>query len=657
MEYSPKNKLNPDKNEVNNMKNNYVKLSYNYGKNEKILLKKRPNSVLINNNKNNNISIKYNFTNTTTNLIKLKIYKKSKSSILKTNNIKKNSIKSNINDKSINSNMIKNVGFRKNKYENSNRIMSLGDLDDKAKLKRKSKKFNSFDEIELLIPFKSKNEYKKDDFEVISLSGKGAYATVLQVKLKTDIEQENENKHKKEKFYAIKVIDISSLKKVNKLYQVYLESQILNELNSPFIVKIYGTFNTKKKMYMVMDYLSNGDFASFIKMNYPLKEETIRFYSAEIVLFLEYLQSQKIVHRDLKPQNIMLNDKYHLQIIDFATVRKIGYYYDKSEMKFRQDNYDLESGGEDIKGTKRIVNPDDDDDLDEEEELELEEEKEEEKEIEKENNNKNKININKKRKIKKIPPRNKTFVGTAEYVSPEVISDQKAGYGADLWAFGIMLYEMFCGKTPFKGITTYVTFKNIEKLNITYEENISISENAKDLIKKILVKEPEKRLGAGEPNTDFDIEHLKKHPFFKGIKWKNVINHNVPNSKTFKFKSKKTLNRKRANNNKEQIINNENSNIVILKKGYLLKKSFWFHYNERLFILDSTPKITYKEVDKDAIKGVIYLNKKCKVYASRQDIFNLETPKEVYKFKCKQNDMVLWINAIKDCIKTYGKDE
>ena len=129
-------------------------------------------------------------------------------------------------------------------------------------------------------------------------------------------------------------------------------------------------------------------------MNYPLKEETIRFYSAEIVLFLEYLQSQKIVHRDLKPQNIMLNDKYHLQIIDFGTVRKIGYYYDKSEMKFRQDNYDLENDNEDIKGTKRIVNPDDDDDLDEEEELE--EEKEEEKEIEKENNNKNKINIKKK---------------------------------------------------------------------------------------------------------------------------------------------------------------------------------------------------------------------------------------------------------------------
>ena len=73
-------------------------------------------------------------------------------------------------------------------------------------------------------------------------------------------------------------------------------------------------------------------------------------------------------------------------------------------------------------------------------------------------------------------------------------------------------------------------------------------------------------------------------------------------------------------------------------------------------ILDSTPKITYKEPEKDVIKGIIYLNKKCKVYASRQDIFNLDTPKGVYKFKSKFNgEIALWINAIKDCIKKYGK--
>ena len=510
--------------------------------------------------------------------------------------------------------------------------------------KRRIKKFNSLDTDELIIPLKSKKEYKKEDFEVLALSGKGAYGTVLQVKLRSDLEKEN--KTKKEKYYAIKVIDIESMKKVNKFYQIYLESQILYELKSPFIVNIYGTFQSRGKIYMVLDYLSNGNFSSFLKINYPLKEDTIRFYAAELVLFLEYIQSQKIVHRDLKPENIMLNEKYHLQIIDFATIRKIGYYYDKNEMKFKQDNYDLENNNDDIKGAKVIVNPDHDDDDDEEE-------KEEE---EKEENYDNNINEH-KNKIKKLPPRNKTFVGTAEYVSPEIINDQPAGYGADLWAFGIILYEMFYGKTPFKGRNTYLTFKNIEKSTILYEENISISNNAKDLINKILVKDPSKRLGAGEPKTDLDLEHLKKHPFFKGIKWKNIFNQNVPNSKLFIFKSnKKLVRRKRNNKNEDEIKNSENKNVIILKKGFLYKKSFWFHYNERYMILDSTPKITYKEPEKDVIKGIIYLNKKCKVYASRQDIFNLDTPKGVYKFKSKFNDEIaLWINAIKDCIKKYGK--
>ena len=618
--------------------------TFNYANNNKIELKKRSNSINLPRNNNNNLSNKYNFTNININSV---LSKKNKKTKVKTDNnhnqkISKSNLKEN-DDDYININKVKKVvTFNKNKYAN-NKILASNDISKNELIKRKPIKYNSIDSDKLLILFKSKNEYKKDDFEVLALSGKGAYGTVLQVKLKSDIEQENINKNKKEKFYAIKVMDIESMKKVNKLYQVYLETQILNELNSPFIVQIYGTFQSKKKIYIVLDYLSKGDFATFLKMNYPLKEETIRFYAAEIVSFLEYLQSQKIVHRDLKPQNIMLNDKYHLQIIDFATVRKIGYYYDKNEMKFKEDNYDLENDNDDIKGTKVIVNPDDDD-----------EDNEEEEEKEENNNNINRYNY----KIKKIPPRNKTFVGTAEYVSPEVIADQRAEYAADIWAFGIMLYQMFCGKTPFKGATTYVTFKNIEKLEINYEENISISDNAKDLISKILIKDPSKRLGGGEPKTDLDLEHLKKHPFFKGIKWKNIFNQNIPNSKTFKFKiNKKTVKRETENKNENEMKNNDYKNVTILKKGSLYKKSFWFHYNERFLILDNTPKITYKDPEKNIVKGIIYLNKKCKVYAVRQDIFNLETPKGIYKFKCKENDLVLWISEINDSIKNYGKDE
>ena len=622
--------------------------TFNHNYQKRLLLKKRANSLSsFNKNKKNNFSIQIDIND-----------KEIKSIILKSNTMHKISldIKRKNGDALIHSlrksfqdfSGKKKLEFSvpKEEYANlkDNNIINNGnDLN----LKKRQKKFNSFDAGYLLLPLLSKEEYKKEDFEVLSLSGKGAYGTVLQVKLKSDNKKNNSNERKgsynniktkiKEQFYAIKIMDIESMKAVNKLYQIFLESQILNELNSPFIVKIHGSFLSKGKIYLILDYFSKGNFATFLRMNFPLKEDTIRFYSAEIVLFLEYLQSQKIVHRDLKPENIMLNDNFHLKMIDFATARKIGYYYDKKEMKFKEDNYDIENNDDDIKGRKIMVNPDDDDEDEEEDD---------------EEENGNYINYR-----RRIPQRNKTFVGTAEYVSPEVIEDQPAGFGADLWAFGVILYQMFCGKTPFKGGNNYATFKNIKKLQISFPQNVAISENAKDLIKKILIKDPSKRLGAGEPNTDLDLEHLKKHPFFKGIKWKNIINQNVPNSKIFKCKSnKKIIKRNNHDMTKNEMIENENKNLIVLKQGILLKKSFWFHYNERYIILDNIPKITYKDPEKDIVKGVIYLNSKCRVYATRHDIFNLETTHRVFKFKCKQNDMISWIDAIKDCIKNYAKE-
>lgn len=631
MESIQETKLKNDSVEMNYLSEVKRKRTFNYFKNKKIILKKRGNSMFITSHQKNKLVSKYDFNDKSINIGISKTYKKLKTPLIKTGNeFKKRSNLMRESSKNMNMKKIVTFGQSVKNFNDDNNVNKINIIQNRLK------NFNSLDCDQLPIDLNSKNHYKKEDFQVLALSGKGAYGTVLQVKLK----KEDLNKTKK-KYYAIKVMDIKSMQRVNKLYQVYLESQILHELNSPFIVQIYGTFYTKNKIYMVLDYLSKGDFATFIKMNYPLKEETIKFYAAEIVSFLEYLQSQKIVHRDLKPENIMLNDSYHLQMIDFATARKIGYYYDKNEMKFREDNYDFENDYDDIKGTKIIVNPDKDDD-DEDDEI---------KELEKKEENKN--------KIKKLPVRNKTFVGTAEYVSPEVIDDQPAGYGADLWAFGIMLYQMFCGITPFKGRNTYLTFQNIEKLEIFFPNDISISESAKDLIRKILVKEPSERLGAGEEKTDFDLEHLKNHSFFQGIKWENLISQNVPYSKTFIFKSNKKIVRKNEENvkNDDKIHNNDNKDVIILRKGCLYKKSFWFHYNERFFILDSSPRITYKDPDKDTIRGTIYLNKKCRVYASRQDIFNLETPKRDYKFKCKKNDMALWVSAIKDCIKNYGKDE
>ena len=495
---------------------------------------------------------------------------------------------------------------------------------------------DSFDPLnekgELRIPLKTKNKFKKDDFDVLALSGKGAYGTVLKVKFKSD---------KSEKLYAIKVMDIMALDRIKKLYQAYLECDILSQLQSPYIVDILGAFDEHRKIHIVMQYLSKGDFSDFIRLNYPLKNDTIQFYAAEIVNFLDYIQSKKIVHRDLKPENIMMNEKWHLQVIDFATARVLGKYFDKKRMKFKIDSYYDISETDDLKGNKVAIN-EEDDDLDD---------------------------------IQSRPERRgMTFVGTAEYVSPEVLGDKPAGFGSDIWALGIMIYQMFYGKTPFKEKTNYLIFRKIEQLKIDFSANVNIPEEAKDLITKILVKDPNKRLGAGETGTEYDIAHLKQHPYFKGIDWDNLHNITPPNSEQFDFlMNKKNNSNPNINSNSLKLQNTSDLGLsrtskseeignggseeqaVVLRKGYLEKKSPWLHYNKRKIVLYSTPKLVYIDPSNNKIKGEIYLDKKFKVSHVSMTVFDLISPKRSFRFKACDGDVLVWEKSITDAIKQYAK--
>ena len=320
-----------------------------------------------------------------------------------------------------------------------------------------------------------------------------------------------------------------------------------------------------------------------------------------MVLFLEYMQSKNLVHRDLKPQNIMIDEKGHLKVIDFGTVRKLGFYYDRREMKFKEEKVFERIDSEDIKGVKNIVNPDEEDadvdDYDDEDEDEEDEDDDENNDNGNKENKENNINDLNEKKIKKIQKvrarRSMTFVGTAEYISPEVIGDRPAEFGTDIWAFGVMLYEMYFKTTPFKAITPYLTFRNIEKPKIKYPEDIKVKDDAKDLILKILVAEPKKRLGGGEPNTQYDIANLKKHHYFKGVKWNNLHNIDPPGMKNYKYYEckKKSIYK---NEEKKDITDgyvvfddnsnrnsNRQSNIRIIKEGIIKKKSMWFHYEKK----------------------------------------------------------------------------
>lgn len=114
----------------------------------------------------------------------------------------------------------------------------------------------------------------------------------------------------------------------------------------------------------------------------------------------------------------------------------------------------------------------------------------------------------------------KSFVGTHEYLAPEVISGQGHGSAVDWWTLGVFLYEMLYGRTPFKGENNEKTLVNILKQPLMFP-NIGFSRSSKefeeivkaqDLISKLLVKNPKKRIGSLKGSVE-----IKRHDFFKGV--------------------------------------------------------------------------------------------------------------------------------------------
>ncbi|KAI5961400.1 PKH1 [Candida pseudojiufengensis] len=107
-----------------------------------------------------------------------------------------------------------------------------------------------------------------------------------------------------------------------------------------------------------------------------------------------------------------------------------------------------------------------------------------------------------------VDVRAKSFVGTAEYVSPELLESKYCGKPGDIWAFGCIIYQMIAGKPPFKATNEYLTFQKITKLQ--YAFSAGFPNIVRDLIKRILVLQPSKRA---------TIPEIQDHYFFKPIKF------------------------------------------------------------------------------------------------------------------------------------------
>ena len=275
--------------------------------------------------------------------------------------------------------------------------------------------------------------------------GEGSYSTVV---LATDRQTLKE--------YAVKILDKKHIIKEKKIKYVNIEKDTLNRLiEHPGIVRLYYTFQDSASLYYVLDIASGGELLGVLKKIGSFDEECTRFYGAQILDAIEHMHNRGVIHRDLKPENVLLDDQMHIKITDFGTAKLL------PDPRTSKGVQQIEIPGVGISDS-------DDDEA----------------------------------------SRARSFVGTAEYVSPELLTDKNACKASDLWAFGCIIYQLLTGRPPFKAGNEYLTFQKI--VGLDYEFPPGFPPAAKDLVERLLVLDPQRRLS---------IEHIKNHEFFDGIKW------------------------------------------------------------------------------------------------------------------------------------------
>ena len=257
------------------------------------------------------------------------------------------------------------------------------------------------------------------------------------------------------KVFACKVCPKDKIRREKKIHAVFRERDVMKQLTkrgNPFFIHLFYSFQDEQNLYFIMTYAKNGELLRFMRNGLDVR--CSQFVSAEILLALEHMHSLGIVHRDLKPENVLLSEGMHVKVSDFgsAAVEAASPLRDGlSDQSQEEQNPDL---------------------------------------------------------------RRRSFVGTAQYVSPEMLKSKTATRAADVWALGCILFQMLTGNFPFKAPTDYLIFQKILKLDYSFPD--AFDADAKHLVSAILVLDPRERLGV-ESFQDGTYAQLRDHAFFQSL--------------------------------------------------------------------------------------------------------------------------------------------
>ncbi|OIV90529.1 hypothetical protein TanjilG_32406 [Lupinus angustifolius] len=311
-----------------------------------------------------------------------------------------------------------------------------------------------------------------DDFELLTMIGRGAFGEVRLCREKT-------TGH----VYAMKKLKKSEMLRRRQVEHVISERNLLAEVDSNCIVKLYCSFQDDDYLYLIMEYLPGGDVMTLLMRKDTLTEDEARFYVAEIVLAIESIHKRNYIHRDIKPDNLLLDRYGHLKLSDFGLCKPLDC------RTLEEKDFSM---GQSVNRSRFTQNGE-----------RAAPKRTQQEQLQHWQQNRRTVAY--------------STVGTPDYIAPEVLLKKGYGMECDWWSLGAIMYEMLVGYPPFysdEPITTCRKIVNWES-HLKFPVEAMLSLEAKDLISKLLCN-VDQRLGSK------GADEIKAHAFFEGVEWNKL---------------------------------------------------------------------------------------------------------------------------------------
>eukprot|EP00201_Polytomella_parva_P023273 CAMPEP_0175045356 /NCGR_PEP_ID=MMETSP0052_2-20121109/4366_1 /TAXON_ID=51329 ORGANISM="Polytomella parva, Strain SAG 63-3" /NCGR_SAMPLE_ID=MMETSP0052_2 /ASSEMBLY_ACC=CAM_ASM_000194 /LENGTH=525 /DNA_ID=CAMNT_0016308855 /DNA_START=48 /DNA_END=1625 /DNA_ORIENTATION=+ len=304
------------------------------------------------------------------------------------------------------------------------------------------------------------------DFEPLTIIGRGAFGEVRIVKEKSS-----------NKIMAMKKLKKSEMLLRGQVEHVKAERDVLAEVQNPFIVKLYYSFQDEDYLYLVMEYLPGGDAMTLLMRKDILSEEETRFYIAETLLAIESIHKAGYIHRDIKPDNLLLTREGHVKLSDFGLCKPVEVH-----------SLPTLAEGDEYMDTSNLPTP----------------------------------SVRPQAEALAYWQMNRrklaySTVGTPDYIAPEVLLKRGYGMECDWWSLGAIMFEMLIGYPPFYSDDPITTCRKIVnwRMFLKFPPEIQIHPAARDLIERLMC-DVDTRLGTN------GVSEIKAHPFFAGLDWENL---------------------------------------------------------------------------------------------------------------------------------------